>query len=78
MKAGQCPYECFEEEAAGHCCVGNTRGGCSLEEVGRKTEFFEGQDIITEIEGKWGLGDAKGVVHISPGQRPGFILPKPH
>jgi len=35
----------------------------------------EGQ-TIQPLQGK--MGDAKGVIHTSPGQRPGFISPKPH
>jgi hypothetical protein len=38
------------------------------------TAFFRGQDLTRGCAG-W-EGGAKGVIHISPGQRPGFISPK--
>ncbi|MCX6925569.1 MAG: hypothetical protein NT154_20525 [Verrucomicrobia bacterium] len=43
----------------------------------RRTEYFESQEL-TKIERKSEVGDAKGVIHTSPGQRAGFIGPKPH
>ena len=36
----------------------------------------EGGQTIQPFQGK--MGDAKGVIHTSPGQRPGLISPKPH
>jgi hypothetical protein len=38
------------------------------------TAFFRGQDLTRGCAG-W-EGSAKGVIHISAGQRPGFISPK--
>ena len=36
------------------------------------------EQYLTKVERKWKVGDAKGVIHTSPGQRPGFISPKTH
>jgi len=35
------------------------------------------EQYLTKVERKWKVGDAKGVIHTSPSQRPGFISPKP-
>jgi len=36
------------------------------------------EQYLTKVERKCKVGDAKGVIHTSPGPRPGFISPKPH